>query len=330
MKVMVTGGAGYIGSHVVKILCDIGLQVVVFDNLSTGDTLLLDTRAEFVAGDLKKPAELESVFAKNKIGSVIHLAALTSVAESVRLPEKYEENNVRGTENLLKYCQKYLVKNFVFSSTAAVYADPGKEPVSEKSVVAPTTPYGQGKLRMEKAIQELSANGNMRSFILRYFNVSGACPDLSIGPMGVRTDLVKLASEVAVGIRSGIEITGIDYPTVDGTGVRDYIHVQDIAELHLSALSYLQAGGISELANCGYGHGYSVRQVIREMKQVSGRDFRVTETGRRPGDLAEVIADSRKIQKIFSWTPKYNDLNFICQTAYDWEVKNQKRTSARL
>lgn len=323
-RVLVTGGAGYIGSHAVEQLIPSGAEVFIYDNLSTGYRKLLHPEAKFIEGDVRNTELVHRVLVENKIDSIIHFAAFTSVAESVALPEKYYDNNFIGTLNLLKALQGTPVQNFVFSSTAAVYSDPGEKLVDENSLTDPLTPYGRSKLMSEACIQDYSKTSGLRSVILRYFNVAGASLSGKLGQCGdEHTVLIKRAALAAAGKIKRLEIFGTDYTTVDGTAVRDYIHIEDLAELHLLALDMLKQGIPSTILNCGYGHGFSVKQVVNTMKKVSGKDFDVVEKPRRSGDLGQVVASVDKLKKLTNWRPKRDNLELICQTAYQWEVQGQ-------
>jgi UDP-glucose 4-epimerase len=321
-KVLVTGGAGYIGSHAVDALIQSGLQVIVLDNFSTGFHELVHPKAQLIQGDIRETSLISRIFNDEKIESILHFAAFTGVAESLAHPDRYYRNNFEGTLSLLRASVKSPLKYFVFSSTAAVYKDPGQQLVTELSETEPVTPYGKTKLMSEKIIQESAGPLNLKYTILRYFNVAGASES---GLWGQRSKdanvIVKRAAMVASGQIPSLSIFGTDYATLDGTAVRDFIHVEDLADLHVEALRYLQQGGSSEILNCGYGHGYSVRQVMETMKKVSGHDFPVKMEGRRPGDLPQVVAANDKIKNLLKWKPKRDNLELICKTAYEWELK---------
>jgi UDP-glucose 4-epimerase len=327
-RVLVTGGAGYIGSHMVKLLGErTATAVTVLDNLSTGVAEAV-LSGELVPGDLADEGGLDKLFSNRRFDAVIHFAASIVVPESVGVPLAYYANNTANTIRLLQAAVRHQVKYFVFSSTAAVYGMPTVTPLTEAVPTAPINPYGWSKLMNEQILRDTSlAYPGLHHVILRYFNVAGASLDGRIGQNSPKaTHLIKVASETAVGKRSGMEIFGTDYDTPDGTGIRDYIHVEDLAWAHLDALKYLAAGGESEIFNCGYGGGYSVREVIGTMKQVSGCDFPVRESPRRPGDGASLVADNRRIVSTLGWRPRYDDLQVICRTALDWEKKLQERS----
>lgn len=325
--VLVTGGAGYIGSHVVKQLGEMGEQVIVLDNLSTGfaESVL---HGELIEGDTGDTALVEQVLRDNNIESVLHFAAHTIVPESVSDPLKYYRNNTCSTRNLLACCQASGVKNFIFSSTAAVYGELEDGVATESSPKAPINPYGRSKLMSEWMLQDLCSATEMNCVILRYFNVAGSNPEGKIGQSTENaTLLIKVACEVAIGKRDEIKVFGTDYPTPDGTGIRDYIHVEDLAAAHLSALDYLRAGGQTTILNCGYGHGYSVREVIDSVERVSGNKLNVVETPRRAGDPPRLVANSEAIKVVLGWEPRFDDLDTIVKTSLDWELKLAKLTN---
>lgn len=319
--ILVTGGAGYIGSHVVKQLGDQGRNVVVLDNLSTGfaNSVLY---GELIVGDTADAALLEQILNDYKIESVLHFAAHTIVPESVSNPLKYYDNNTCSTRNLLAGCQQAGVKHFIFSSTAAVYGALADGVATETSEKAPINPYGRSKLMSEWMLQDLCHASSLRSVILRYFNVAGSDPDGRIGQSTKNaTLLIKVACEVALGKREQLQIFGTDYATPDGTGIRDYIHVEDLAAAHLDALDYLQSGGESTILNCGYGHGYSVREVIDSVERVCGHQLNTVELPRREGDSPRLIANAEAIKQTLGWEPKLDDLDAIVKTSLDWERK---------
>lgn len=323
MKVLVTGGAGYIGSHTVKQLGENGgFDITVFDNLSTGfeDSILY---GKLVKGDLSDFEAVRDFLATEKFDAIVHFAASIVVPESVSNPLKYYLNNTANTSNLIKAAVDSGVKYFVFSSTAAVYGEPKSDTVTEESETVPINPYGHSKLMSERVIRDCGfAYEGFKFVILRYFNVAGASADGKIGQRFPNaTHLIKVASETACGKRDYISVYGTDYPTKDGTCVRDYIHVEDLASAHLAALEYLQGGGKSDIFNCGYGRGFSVKEVIWSVKKASGIDFKVVEGERRAGDPSALISDNSKILKNLNWRPKYDNLEFICKSAYEWEKK---------
>ena len=320
MKVLVTGGAGYIGSHIVKSLGEKGYDVVIYDNLSFGHEWAV-LYGHLIKADLGDQAKLDSVFNKYSFDAVIHMSAFIVVDESVREPLKYYRNNFVNTLNLLEACERHNVSNIIFSSTAAVYGIPEKVPVTEDFPLNPINPYGASKVMAEQALRDTSLSGRMRSISLRYFNVAGADPLARIGQARKdATHLITLALRTALGMRSHLDIYGTDYPTPDGTCIRDYLHVDDLAEAHVLALEHLMAGG-STIYNCGYGHGFSVKEVVGKVKEVTGVDFPVRYTGRRAGDPPSLIADSSKLRKELGWSPQYDDLEYIIRTAWEWEKK---------
>ena len=322
-KILVTGGAGYIGSHTVRQLGEAGYDVIVYDNLSTGsDKALL--HGSLIVGDLADEISLERAFIQHNFDAVLHFAASISVPESVANPLDYYANNTRNTLNLLRCCQKFGVNKFVFSSTAAVYGEPKENPVSESCETNPINPYGCSKLMSERMIRDYGLSSNFNYVILRYFNVAGADIVGRIGQSSPKAShLMKVACDAALGNRPAVGIFGTDFDTPDGTGVRDYIHVEDLAAAHIDGLRYLEAGGASEIINCGYGQGYSVRQVLDKLKEVSGVDFPVIEFPRRKGDPACVIACGDRIRQVLGWQPKYNNLETILSTTLTWEKKKQ-------
>ena len=320
-KILVTGGAGYIGSHVVRQLGEAGESVVTLDNLSTGFEAAV-TAGDLVVGDTGDAALLESLFTEHEIDTVMHFAAHTIVPESVTDPLKYYRNNTANSRTLMEVCQKHRVKHFVFSSTAAVYGIPPKGKAAETTTTRPINPYGTSKLMTEWMLRDLAFAGGPKYVTLRYFNVAGCEPSGLIGQSTPNaTLLIKVACEVAVGKRAALSIFGTDYATPDGTALRDYIHVEDLATAHLDALTYLRDGGKPATLNCGYGHGYSVREVVHAIEQVCGESLTVVEAPRRPGDPPELIAVAEKIQREIGWTPKFDDLDTIVRTSLEWERK---------
>jgi len=318
-SVLVTGGAGYIGSHVVRQLRDSGEPVIVLDSMATGfRQAVLD--APLVVGDTGNVELVDRILREHRIDTVMHFAAHTVVPESVADPLKYYRNNTCSTRSLLECCARAGVRNFVFSSTAAVYGIPAGGIADENSPTVPINPYGTSKLMSEWMLRDLAAASSLRYVVLRYFNVAGSDPKGRIGQATRNaTLLTKVSCEAAVGKRAGVSIFGTDYPTPDGTGVRDYIHVEDLADAHLRALDYLRQGGDSVTLNCGYGHGYSVREVIAMVERIAGRALSIREEPRRAGDPPTLIARAEKVRSILRWQPRYDSLETIVTTALDWE-----------
>ncbi|MFC3074808.1 UDP-glucose 4-epimerase GalE [Shinella pollutisoli] len=327
MAVLVTGGAGYIGSHMVWALIDAGEEVVVLDRLSTGFRWAVAPEARFYEGDIADRALLSAIFAENRIDAIVHFAGSIIVPESVADPLSYYENNTVKSRALIAAAVEAKVPHFVFSSTAAVYGTPeSAEPVTETAALRPESPYGTSKLMTEIMLRDTAAAHDFTYTALRYFNVAGADPRGRTGQSTAgATHLIKVASQAALGKRAGMDVYGTDYPTPDGTCVRDYIHVTDLADAHLKALQRMRAGGGSIVANCGYGRGFSVLEVLDQVKAVSGRDFPVNIAGRRPGDAVSIVANPAVAMREFGWTPKHDDLAFIVRTALDWEDHLGKR-----
>jgi len=321
MNILITGGAGYIGSHIVKHFGEKTTHnITVVDNLSSGfkEAVLY---GEFIEVDLADTGKIEDIFASRKFDAIIHFAANIEVEESVKKPLKYYKNNTINSANLIDMAARHQTRYFIFSSTAAVYGTPESIPVKEDDAKEPLNPYGRSKLMTEHILMDAANASGFKYCILRYFNVAGADSSLRIGQRTPNaTHLIKAASQAALGIREQLYIYGTDYDTTDGTGVRDYIHVDDLADAHLKSLEYLE-NHKSCVFNCGYGKGYSVKEVITEVKKVSGVDFAITETKRRAGDAALLIADNSKILEKTSWRPLYDDLEYICKTAFEWEKK---------
>jgi len=320
-KILVTGGAGYIGSHVVRQLGLAGEDVISLDNLSTGYRAAV-VAGDLVVGDTGHTERLERLFSDHDIETVMHFAAHTIVPESVADPLKYYGNNTANSRTLLEACSKHDVRHFVFSSTAAVYGIPQDGKASEATPTRPINPYGTSKLMTEWMLRDLAAAGGPTYVALRYFNVAGCEPNGLIGQSTPKaTLLVKVACEVAVGKRSHVSVYGTDYPTPDGTGLRDYIHVEDLAKAHLDALAYLRQGGKSTTLNCGYGHGYSVREVLRALEIANGGPVKAVDEPRRAGDPPELVAVADKIRHVLGWTPQFDDLDTIVKTSLAWERK---------
>nr|WP_297400744.1 UDP-glucose 4-epimerase GalE [uncultured Marinobacter sp.] len=325
MNVLVTGGAGYIGSHVVRQLDEAGHRIVVFDNLSTGYRWAV-TAGELIVGDLADEAAIDDVFAHYHFDAVLHFAANIVVPESVANPLKYYRNNTRNTLNLLKAVERHQVPYMVFSSTAAVYGMPEQTVLTEALPLAPINPYGASKMMSERMIMDLAAASSLNYVVLRYFNVAGANPDGLLGQATPEaTHLIKVACECVTGQRDGMSVFGTDYDTRDGTCIRDYIHVEDLAKAHVMALDYMARGGESRVMNCGYGRGFTVREVIDVVRRLSGVSFPVTETGRRPGDPGALMADNTLIRETLGWQPDYDNLETIVGTALAWEAIWQQK-----
>jgi UDP-glucose 4-epimerase len=321
--ILVTGGAGYIGSHTVRQLTEAGERVIVLDNLSTGFRQAV-LGAELIVGNTGDPALVDRILGEQNVDTVMHFAAHTVVPESVENPLKYYANNTCSTRTLLECCARRGVSHFVFSSTAAVYGIPETGHAAEESPNTPINPYGTSKLMSEWMLRDLAVANPMRYVILRYFNVAGCDPQGRIGQSTPNaTLLTKVACEAAVGKRAHISIFGTDYATPDGTGVRDYIHVEDLADAHVKALTYLRNGGASTTLNCGYGHGYSVRDVLKMVEKVSGKPLNIQEQPRRAGDPPSLIAKADKVRTVLNWTPKHDDLEKIVRSSLNWERKLQ-------
>jgi UDP-glucose 4-epimerase len=322
MTVLVTGGAGYIGSHMVLDLLARGEQVVVVDNLSSGSRGLVAEDAIFVEADAGDSDRVSNLIQEHGVDAIIHFAGSIVVPESVEQPLAYYANNTMAARSLIEAAVRSGVKNFIFSSTATVYAGASPDPLSESLPTGPISPYGRSKLMTEWMLEDTSRAHDFRHVVLRYFNVAGADPLGRSGQASPRaTHLIKRASQAALGRVPQLDIFGTDYPTADGTGVRDYIHVSDLVAAHALALDYLRAGGASITMNCGYGHGSSVREVIRSVERVIGRKLPVREAPRRAGDPPWLVADSRLIKKTLGWTPEHDDLDEIVRTAYQWESR---------
>lgn len=328
MAVLVTGGAGYIGSHMVLALRDRGEEVVVLDNLSTGFRQAVAPGARLIEGDVGDEALVLSLIRQHGIDAIIHFAAKIVVPESVADPLGYYFNNTAKSRALLAAAVAGGVGQFIFSSTAAVYGNPATTPVAEDATLQPMSPYGTSKLMTERMLRDTAVAHPLRYVALRYFNVAGADPQGRSGQSTPNaTHLIKVAVQAALGLRSGMQIFGTDYPTPDGTCIRDYIHVSDLILAHVAALDHLRGGGTSSVFNCGYGHGYSVIEVVEAVKRLSGVDFKVDLAPRRAGDPASIVADAAKIRATLGWRPAYDDLDVIVRSALAWErhLKEQSR-----
>jgi UDP-glucose 4-epimerase len=319
--ILVTGGAGYIGSHTARQLSEAGERVVVLDNLIKGFRQAV-VSGELIVGDVGDYPLVSRILADHRIDTVMHFAAHISVAESMANPLKYYGNNTCGTRALLQACAENNVKNFVFSSSAAVYGVPEGGYADETSPTQPINAYGTSKLMSEWMLRDVAAVSPMRYVALRYFNVAGSHPGLVIGHSTIGSHLLtKVACEAMVGKRPHVSVFGSDYPTPDGTGVRDYLHIEDLAAAHLNALDYLRNGGTSTILNVGYGHGYSVREVLRMLEQVAGKPLNIREESRRAGDPAYLVARADRVRSELGWQPRYDDLNAIVSSSLAWERK---------
>ena len=322
MTVLVTGGAGYIGSHMVLALAEGGESVVVIDNLSTGFSAFLPEGVPLFIGDAGDENLVESVIEQYNVESIVHFAGSVVVPDSMRDPLGYYRNNTFTTRNLLNAAVKRGIGRFIFSSTAAVYGNPDRVPVPEIAPTRPLSPYGFSKLMSEIMLHDVASAHGMKYVALRYFNVAGADPQARMGLATVgATHLLKIAVEAATGQRAKIEVFGTDYPTPDGSCIRDFIHVSDLAQAHRAALTYLRRGGDSVTLNCGYGRGYSVLETIEAVRRISGRSLATHHAPRRPGDIMTMVADTSRMRSLLDWTPQYDDLDTIAAHALAWEEK---------
>jgi UDP-glucose 4-epimerase len=320
--ILVAGGAGYIGSHVTLALIDAGRKVVVLDDLSTGRRDLVPGGAVFVQGDVGDPDLVRRVLAGHGCDGVMMFAGSIIVSESFQAPLPYWRNNIGAGFAFLDACISAGTKHFVYSSTAAVYGEPDHLPVPEGAALRPISPYGRSKLALEWALADACSTGAMRFAALRYFNVAGADAAMRSGQISpVATHLIKIAVEAATGKRDGLAIYGDDYPTPDGTCIRDYIHVSDLAEAHVRALEHLERGGDSLIANCGYGRGYSVSEVLDAVQRVAGKRLDIRIEGRRRGDPPALVADTALLKRVLGWSPRYDDLDLMIRSALDWEAR---------
>ena len=328
MAVLVTGGAGYIGSHMVLALTDAREEVVVLDNLSTGFPWAIAPGAKLIEGDIGDEALVGRIIKDHKIEAIVHFAGSIVVPDSVTDPLGYYLNNTVKSRALLAAAVAGGVKNFIFSSTAAVYGNPKSMPVFEEEAPAPISPYGTSKLMTEYMLKDSHTAYGLNFVALRYFNVAGADPKGRTGQSTPRaTHLIKVACETALGQRASMDVFGTDYPTPDGTCLRDYIHVSDLISAHMQALKHLRGGGASGIFNCGYGKGYSVLEVINAVGKANGKPVPHKLGPRRPGDPAGIVAGAQKVRDVLGWEPKYNDLDFIVKTALDWEKHLAKRNA---
>ena len=326
MTVLVTGGAGYIGSHMVYALVAAGENVVVLDNLSTGFDWAVAGGVPLILGETGDQELVSKTIKHHGIEAIIHFAASIVVPDSVADPLGYYKNNTVNSRALMECAVKGGVRHFIFSSTAAVYGNPAHVPVTEDDALHPMSPYGSSKLMTEIMLRDTSAVHSLKHVILRYFNVAGADPELRTGQSTKgATHLIKVAVETALGRRAKMDVFGTDYPTPDGTCIRDYIHVSDLVQAHLDALRLLRGGGDSATLNCGYGRGFSVLDVIETVKRVSGTDFRVDFAPRRPGDPAQIVASSDRARALIGWRPQRDDLTTIVRDALGWERKLMMR-----
>jgi UDP-glucose 4-epimerase len=325
MTILVTGGAGYIGSHMVHALADAGEPVVVLDNLSTGFRAALPASVPLFVGDAGDPDLAGWIIGEQKVSTVIHFAGSVVVPDSLRDPLGYYRNNTMNTRALMEAAVKGGASHFIFSSTAAVYGNPATLPVREDAPTRPMSPYGTSKLMSEIMLHDVAAAHDLRYVILRYFNVAGADPKQRTGQSTpAATHLIKVGVETALGLRRKLDVFGTDYPTPDGTCVRDYIHVSDLARAHSAALEHLRRDGPSMTFNCGYGHGYSVLEVVAAIERVTGRKLPVEMTGRRPGDPASLVADVSRLRATLNWSPQFEDLDAIVSHALAWERRLQE------
>lgn len=320
MKILLTGGAGYIGSHTSLCLLDNGHQVTIIDNLSTGNKRLIPFNANFVECNIEDKKIIANLLQKEKFDVLMHFAGYIQVEESVSNPEKYFKNNTENAKILFDTCAENNLTNIIFSSTAAAYGNPiNEKPISEDSLLQPLNPYGESKIQTEKYLQNST---KLNFIILRYFNVAGSDPKMRSGLVSKKaTHLIKVASEVVVGKRDKIIIYGNNYPTPDGTAIRDYIHVSDLADVHLKAVEYLIKTQQSEIINCGYGKGFSVKEVLSIVNKINKQPITIEEGERRAGDSSMLVSDVSKLNDLLNWQPKHNDLSFIIKTAIDWEKK---------
>lgn len=321
-NILITGGAGYIGSHVCHLLIDQGYNITCIDNLITGNKELLPKEVKLEVFDISEKEKVANLIKSNNFDLVMHFAGLIRVDESIEQPDKYRDFNFLKAKKFLETCFENDLKKIIFSSTAAVYGNPKNNRVTEEDLVNPLNPYASSKLELENFIKETSGKYNSNYVILRYFNVAGADEKMRTGLISkVSTHLIKVASEVATNKRNHLMINGDDYDTPDGTTIRDYIHVSDLADIHLVSAKHLISGGQSDLFNCGYGNGYSVKEIIKNLNDILEKDIKSKIGPRRPGDSRMIISNIDKFQKYFKWQPKFNDIKKILSSAVDWEKK---------
>ena len=323
MKILLTGGAGYIGSHVSLALLDSGHDVTILDNLSTGNKKIIPPKADFIECCISDVKIITKLLKNQSFDALLHFAGFIQVEESVKNPKKYFDNNTKNSQILFETCAKYGLKNIIFSSTAAAYGNPiNNEPISEDNLLKPLNPYGESKIQTENFLKNQK---DLKYIILRYFNVAGSDPLMRSGLISKKaTHLIKIASEVATGKKNKIIIFGNNYPTKDGTAVRDYIHVSDLADIHLKATEYLLNEQKSHIINCGYGNGFSVKDVLDVVNKINNKKINIEEGIRREGDASVLISNITKLKSLLNWKPKYNDINLIIKSAIEWENKLKK------
>ena len=322
MKILLTGGAGYIGSHVCLALLDTGYQVTIIDNLSTGNKKLIPSNADFIECNINDSQKISDLLQKEKFDALMHFAGFIQIEESVRNAKKYFDNNTQNAIILFDTCCKYNLNNIIFSSTAAVYGNPANsDSIKETNSLKPLNPYGESKIKTESYLQN---NLKFNFIILRYFNVAGADPKMRSGLISKEpTHLIKITSEAAVGKRDKVIIFGDDYSTPDGTAIRDYIHISDLADIHVKTLELINRRKKSEIFNCGYGKGYSVKEVLDKANEIYNNKIKIKIGTKRAGDAEMLVSDNSKLKQMIDWTPKYNKLDFIIQSSVDWELKLQ-------
>tara|TARA_B100001245_G_scaffold208409_1_gene171390 strand:+ start:308 stop:1297 length:990 start_codon:yes stop_codon:yes gene_type:complete len=324
MNILVTGGAGYIGSHVCLSLLDAGYNITVIDDLSSGQKKLIPDKVEFIQANINDTNKLNKLFQKKSFNTLMHFAGFVQVEESVKFPEKYFNNNTKNATILFETCINNGLKNIIFSSTAAVYGNPNKELIHEGATLNPLNPYGESKVQTENKLIKMQKNNNFNYIILRYFNVAGADPKLRSGLISKKpTHLIKIASQAAIGKLNSVTIFGNDYNTHDGTAIRDYIHVSDLADIHVKSLEYILEKKQSKILNCGYGKGYSVKEVLDTLNRVCNNKIYIKYGNRRSGDAVSLVSNTNQLMETISWAPKYNDLETILKTSIKWENKIQ-------